>query len=105
MRRVVRDYLKRSTDPSFTLYLWQSVRENEDRHIFPYADRCDEFIDSTLPYEIGMLKPYLEVILAGIPREDPFFDEAMKMLRRLADVEPVPADYMLQNSLYKEFIS
>ncbi len=104
MRRLVRDFRYRASEPDFTLYLWQSVRENEEKNIFPNAHTCDAFIDSTMPYEIGMLKPYLDGMLSHIPRENRFFDDAQQILARIADVFPVSASYMTQNSLYKEFI-
>ena len=33
LRRLVRDYNFRGADPTFTLDLWESVRENEEKHI------------------------------------------------------------------------
>ncbi|MBQ8441306.1 MAG: hypothetical protein IJX19_11630 [Clostridia bacterium] len=104
MRRLVRDYLYRSTKPDFTFYIWQSVRDNEEKSIFPHAHTCNYFIDSTMPYEVGMLKPYLERILGQIPKNSQFYEEAMEVLRQLTHVQPIPSSYMAPNSLYKEFI-
>lgn len=104
MRRLVRDYLHRATLPAFTFYLWKSVRENEEKNIFPYTAACDAQIDSTMPYEIGMLKVYLEPLLRDIREEDPCIDEARKLLEKIKDVSPVPRHYITENSLYKEFI-
>ncbi|MBE6588665.1 MAG: hypothetical protein E7643_00675 [Ruminococcaceae bacterium] len=104
MRRLVRDYLHRATAPSFTFYLWKSVRENEDKNIFPYAHNCNAQIDSTMPYEIGMLKPYLMPLLEEITTEDPSYEEASRILEKLRGVSSVSHRYMTENSLYKEFI-
>ncbi len=103
-RRLVRDYLHRGTSPEFTAYLWQSVRENEEKNIFPYVSNCHATIDSTMPYEMGMLKPYLEPLLRQIPSSDAFYQKACELLESLQHVEPISADYRTQNSLYKEFI-
>ncbi|MBQ9759892.1 MAG: hypothetical protein IJW16_00930 [Clostridia bacterium] len=104
MRRLVRDYHFRASVPEFTFYLWQSVRANEEKSIFPYADSCDYFIDSTMPYEIGMLKPYLEDILAKMSRENAFWKDAEALLDKLGEIKPVSGAYITENSLYKEFI-
>lgn len=104
MRRLVRDYRYRASAPAFTLYLWQSVRENEEKNIFPNKDTCHAYIDSTMPYEIGMLKPYLEEILPTVPAESPFYGQAQGLLGRLRSIVEIPSAYMTQNSLYKEFI-
>lgn len=99
LRRLVRDYRHRNSSAEFTFFLWKSVRENEERAIFPFRDRCSESIDSTLPYEIGMLKPYLLPILDGC--QDPIAEE---LLKKLQNVQSIPSGYLTQNSLYKEFI-
>lgn len=104
MRRLVRDYHFRASKPEFTLYLWQSVRANEEKNIFPYAAQCDYFIDSTMPYEIGMLKPYLEDIFADMPHDDKFWPQAEVILKKLRAIAPVRSDYITHDSLYKEFI-
>lgn len=103
-RRLVRDFRHRSTAPEFTLYLWPSVRENEEKSIFPNLSRCNADIDSTMPYEVGMLKPYLEQLLQGIPSSSAHFEEARRILNKISGVQPISADYRTEKSLYKEFI-
>ncbi len=104
MRRLVRDHLHRGTDAEFTFFIWKSVRANEEKSIFPYANHCDAFIDSTMPYEVGMLKPYLEKILSVIPLHSEYRDEADAILCQLKQVQAVSSDLIAPNSLYKEFI-
>ena len=104
MRRIVRDYHFRAAPPAFSFYLWQSVRSNEEKSIFPNMHACDYFIDSTMPYEIGMLKPYLEAILAQMPREDRFYQQAARLLQKLKSIQEVDSNLIAENSLYKEFI-
>ncbi len=103
MRRLVRDVIYRAAAPSFTFFLWNSVRENEEKNIFPYIGTCNRTVDSTMPYEIGLLKPYLERYLTGEWVGD-FWQEADGILARLADVQPVPDGLIQPDSLYKEFI-
>ena len=104
MRRLVRDYHSRASTPEFTFYLWQSVRANEEKSILPYADQCDYFIDSTMPYEIGMLKPYLESIFSKMPKENEFYKCAIDLLDKMKRIPVVDGSYITKNSLYKEFI-
>lgn len=103
MRRLVRVVIYRAAAPSFTFFLWNSVRENEEKNIFPYIGTCNRTVDSTMPYEIGLLKPYLERYLTGEWVGD-FWQEADGILARLADVQPVPDGLIQPDSLYKEFI-
>ena len=104
MRRLVRDFHFRASAPEFTFFLWQSVRANEEKNIFPYEKSCDYFIDSTMPYEIGMLKPFLEEILTKMPRDHEFYADAERILKKVSGITPVNSDYITENSLYKEFI-
>ena len=104
MRRLVRDYHFRNADPEFTLTLWQSVRENEEKLIFPNVHLCDYKIDSTMPYEIGILKPFLENILQRTSKDLVHGGRACAILNELKNVQSLSADLIPQNSLYKEFI-
>lgn len=103
MRRLVRDVIYRAAAPSFTFSIWNSVRENEEKNIFPYIGTCNRAIDSVMPYEIGLLKPYLERFLTP-EGTGPYREEAASILAGLANVQPVPADLIGADSLYKEFI-
>lgn len=104
MRRIVRDHRHRATEAAYTFYLWESVRANEERSIYPYAHLCHHSIDSTMPYEVGMLRPYLEQILTGVSPDNPYHSAATDILRRVRTVDPVSVEYISKNSLYKEFI-
>ncbi len=104
MRRLVRDYHFRNAEPEFTFTIWQSVRDNEEKLIFPNVHLCDYKIDSTMPYEIGILKPYLENILPRVTSDPVHAKQASSILAELENVQALPSDLIPQNSLYKEFI-
>ena len=104
MRRLVRDEAKRGATPTFTLKLWHSVRENEERSIFPEAAKCDFVLDSTMPFEIHMLKPHVERILTTHPVTGEDAPIAQMLLDKLKDVEGISHEYLSENSLYHEFI-
>jgi len=104
MRRLVRDHLFRSTSAEFTLQLWKSVRENEEKSIFPYVSKCRFEVDSTMPYGLGILKPCLEEILETVPKGSPFREIADRIRERIQCVQAVPEALIGANSLYKEFV-
>ncbi len=104
MRRLVRDYKYRNTDPEFTFQLWESVRNNEERSIFPYANTCEYRVDSAMPYELGVLRPYLEGMLSSIKEENRFYSLAQKILLSLSETEIIPDTLIGKDSLYKEFV-
>ena len=104
LRRIVRDYNFRASSPEFTMYLWESVRSNEDKSIFPYVDGCDMRIDSTLAFDVNILKPYLEDILSKIPEDNEFILDARRIIEKIKDIKPVSKEYLTEHSLYNEFI-
>lgn len=104
MRRLVRDYNFRGSSPEFTYYLWDSVRANEEVSIFPYASGCDYFINSTLPFEVNLLAPYLRKILPLVSGENEHKADAEALLKKIEGIEEVSPDYLIEDSLCYEFI-
>ena len=104
LRRLVRDYNFRAASPEFTMYLWESVRSNEEENIFPHVGNCDVQIDSTLAFDVNILKPYLEDVLQKMPKDNEFIDEACRIIEKMKGIEAVSREYLSENSLYNEFI-
>ena len=104
MRRIVRDRKFRRTEADFTFRLWQSVRENEEKNIFPFVSDCKYSIDSTMPYEIGILKPHLKQALENIGEDSEFFSERENMLKKIRGVLSLPDTLIPEGSIYKEFV-
>ena len=110
LRRLVRDYNFRGASADFSLYLWASVRKNEEKNIFPHVGRCDYFIDSTLGYDINMLSPYLKRILSlphsgrGEITEEEYLLAAGEILDEISGAQPMEREYLTEGSLYSEFI-
>ena len=102
MRRLVRDYNFRGTLPEATFGLWAGVRRNEEANIMPYAKSCKYRIDSTMPYELGILKPYLEKILATVPTQSVHRAAADTILAEMSKVSPISSELILPDSLYKD---
>ena len=58
LRRLVRDKLSRGRDFLTTLEKWSEVREGEHRYILPYLENADVIFNTTLLYEVSILKKY-----------------------------------------------
>ena len=104
MRRLVRDYHYRNSTPEFTFELWKSVRDNEKKNIFPYAEESDYCIDSAMPYELGVLKPFLEKILGTVGEDSEYFEKSRQILDVIKNIETIPHELILDEYLYSEFV-
>lgn len=103
-RRLVRDFNFRASDTDLTWGLWNSVTENERLNILPYMSKCDVCIDTTLPYELNVLAPYLRNILKDIPSDKNYYKDAMDMLMAIDGIDGIDSKVISDNSLYKEFV-
>lgn len=104
LRRLVRDHQFRGLSASDTLRIWPSVRRGEDRNIFPYQEDADIMFNSSLIYELAVLKEYAQPLLLEITKESPDYVEAQRLLRFLTYVLPLDVKEIPLNSIIKEFI-
>lgn len=103
-RRLVRDFNFRSSSPEFTLKIWQSVRSNEEKNIFPYCDRCDVKINSLLGYEVSMLKPYLKPLLETIPKGSEYYGKVQDIINKMRYIPTISREYIPKDSVFHEFL-
>ena len=104
MRRIVRDYNFRGASPEYTFFLWENVRKNEDKNIFPYIGSCDVKIDSTIPYEINVLSQFLRPLLKTVEKSSKYYGIATKIEEKIEGIEEIPSIFIPDGSLYYEFI-
>lgn len=104
LRRITRDYNTRGSDAAATLKRWPSVRAGEDKHIFPYQENADVMFNSSLFYEISVLRRYVEPMLHEVPDLVPEFAEARRLLKFLDNFIPIAPDEITPTSILREFI-
>ncbi|HJJ14610.1 MAG TPA: nucleoside kinase [Clostridiaceae bacterium] len=104
IRRIVRDNQFRGYSALHTLKMWDSVNRGEERNIFPYQEEADSMFNSSLIYELAVLKDYAMPLLKEIDNSHPEFSEAKRIYRMLGYFESIPGEYVPQNSLLREFI-
>ena len=104
LRRITRDYAARGNNACATIARWPSVRRGEEKHIFPYQENADVMFNSSLFYEISVLRPFVEPILREVPDTVPEYGEASRLLKFLDNFIPVKPDEIPPTSLLREFI-
>lgn len=104
IRRIVRDNQFRGYSALHTLKMWDSVNRGEEKNIFPYQEQADSMFNSSLIYEIAVLKDYAVPLLKEIDNSNPEYSEAKKLLTLLEYFESIPSEYVPTNSLLREFI-
>lgn len=103
-RRAVRDYRFRGSEVSSTLSMWANVRRGEKLYISPYKDTAHVIIDSSLPYEVSVMKNYAMPLLKAVPQENARRSELLDLIAAFDEFEAIDPALVAKNSLLREFI-
>jgi len=104
LRRLVRDYRTRGNSPERTFMMWPSVVKGSHKHIFPYVGEADQLFNSSLIYEISVLKGYAEPLLRAVHEHSPAYAEALRLLSMLQFAPVIPSENVPNLSILREFI-
>ena len=104
IRRMVRDNRYRGTPAPKTIDMWPSVRKGEEKNIFPFQEEADAMFNSSLIYDLPMLKPLVLPLLKEITKDMPQYAEARRLIEFLSYFVSAPSDLVPANSILREFI-
>ena len=104
LRRIVRDNRTRGYKAKDVLSAWLNVREGEEKNVFPYQDEADVIFNTTLLYEVGVLKTYAEPLLYAVDEKDEHYKDAVRLLNLLKNILAIPSDCIPKDSILREFI-
>lgn len=104
LRRIIRDNAYRGVDAMETIRRWPSVRRGEEKWIFPFQENADAMFNSSLLFELGVLKERGESLLKRVPQDRPEYAEAYRLRKFLSYFLPIEEHYIPSTSLIREFI-
>ncbi len=103
-RRAVRDYNFRGTGVAETMEMWANVRRGEKLYISPFKNRADIIFDSSLPYEVSVMRNYALPMLQAVPEENERHNELLELIHAFQFFEPIDPSLVARDSLIREFI-
>jgi len=104
IRRIIRDFNYRGYSALDTLRRWQSVRDGEEKNIFPYQENADIMFNTSLIYELSVLRPYAMPILVAVPEYEPEYAEAIRLIKFLNFFKPISDKMIPGTSILREFV-
>ena len=105
LRRMMRDYETRGATIERTLGMWESVKRGEQRWIFPYQESADEIMNTTLVYELAVLKKHLYPLLGAVEATSPCYDEVIGTIKFLNYIQDAAVeDEIPPTSILREFV-
>lgn len=104
LRRIIRDYKYRGVSATDTIKRWPSVRRGEEKWIFPFQENADAMFNSSLIFELGVMKEFAGDILNGVPRDIREYAEAYRLRKLLSYFTPITDRLIPSTSLLREFL-
>lgn len=104
LRRIVRDRHSRGASAELNLARWASVRRGERLAVFPFQSVADSVFDTSLLYEVSVLKVYAERYLMEVPSSSAEFPAALRLRKLIAPFVPIYPDHVPPTSILREFI-
>ena len=104
LRRIIRDAKYRGSTAQSTIARWPSVRRGEEKWIFPYQENADAMFNSSLLFELAVLKRRAMPILNAVPRDCTEYGEANRLLKFLDFFLPLNEHEIPPTSLLREFL-
>ncbi|MCB5271477.1 MAG: nucleoside kinase [Candidatus Cloacimonetes bacterium] len=105
LRRIVRDNRYRGYSAEETIVRWTDVRQGEELNIFPFQENADYMFNSSLTFELGVLKKHAWKILHHVPSTSSAYTESRRLLRLLSHCDDIENAKVPYNSIIREFTS
>ena len=83
LRRLVRDARTRNAGINETLGMWDDVKIGEIKNIYPYMEEANVMFNTTLAYEISVLKPHVYDMLLQVGPDSQYYSSMQRILHFL----------------------
>ena len=105
IRRIVRDMKHRGSSAANTIDMWKSVRNGEFRWIYPHQEGVNFVFNSSLLYELCVLRKQAMPALKEIKATDPQYVIANRLIKYLKYFKPLDDESVIPcNSILREFV-
>ena len=104
LRRIVRDFKYRGIDAGETIARWPSVRRGEEKWIFPFQENADAMFNSSLLFELAVIKDYATSVLDRVQPDCPQYATAYRLKKFLGYFRRIDASAVPPTSLLREFV-
>ena len=104
LRRIIRDYKYRGVSARETIRRWPSVRNGENKWIFPFQENADAMFNTAMLFELAVIKRQADPLLEQVPENCAEYAEAYRLRRFLSYIKPIPEAQIPPTSLLREFL-
>ncbi len=104
LRRIIRDNKYRGTSAQETIRRWPSVRNGENKWIFPFQENCDAMFNTAMLFELAVIRQQAEPLLELVPENCDEYTEAYRLRKFIRYIQPINYKVVPPTSLLREFL-
>ncbi len=104
IRRMIRDSKYRGYSARETIRRWPSVRNGEEKNIFPFQENADVMFNSATLYELAVLKKFAYPLLQAVTENQEEYSESTRLLKFLFYFRQMDETEIPPTSLLREFL-
>ncbi|MBR1496920.1 MAG: nucleoside kinase [Oscillospiraceae bacterium] len=104
VRRTVRDFKFRGTDPQSTMRMWGNVIRGERNYITPFKKKADYRFDSSFAYEPAVFNETATKLFQSVPEGIERFENLRKVLPALQLFGNIDESLVAPDAMIREFI-
>ena len=104
VRRLVRDYNFRGSDPALTMSMWANVRRGELSNISPFKSKADLRFDTSHAYEPPLFNATATKLFSSVPEGIERYEELRQVLPALQLFGHIDESLIAPDALVREFI-
>ena len=104
VRRTVRDFKFRGTDPASTIAMWANVRRGEHQYISPFKSKADFQFDTSFTYELAVMNDTATTLFHHIPEGIERFDDLKTVFPALLLFGNIDESLVAPDAMLREFI-
>ena len=104
IRRIARDFQTRGFSPEGVIKHNKKVQAGENKYVIPYLHLADKIINTSLAYEVGALKVFVEPLLFSVSYNSVYYNEARRLLNFMKQFFTISSEYIPKDSILREFI-
>ena len=104
MRRILRDHQFRGRSVTTTIEGWQKVKDGEDKYIYPYQEEAGIILNTSLDYDLTVLKSKLMPVLNQVTIDDPAYVEVNRIKKLFDYITAGNPDLVPKTSILREFL-
>lgn len=104
LRKIIKDTKTKNLSVSEILKIWKEIRQKEEERIYPNMNEANVIFNTSLVYELSVLKTYAEPLLFSVSEKDENYDDVVRLINIFRVILGIPSEEVPEDSIIREYI-